>query len=420
MKIQDMDEANKILMGFVPLARHITGKDVTVERTRPLLKAAGNPHERLKIIHVAGTSGKTSTSYYIASLIKATGSKVGLTVSPHIDSVTERIQVNGAPLSDADFCSYLGDFMEIINELNPTYFELMIAFALWVFDRLKVKYVVVETGLGGLHDSTNIAERPDKVCVITDIGFDHMNILGNTLRSIASQKAGIIHAYNHVIMYDQSPEIMNAMFKQTNQEHATLDLLNEAELDDEFEPAILGLPLFQRRNWLLARAVAQYVIVRDNLPRFDTTAALKSMHIRIPGRMDTEKFGTKKIVMDGAHNHQKMTAFVGSFKAEYPGQKAAVLLAVKDGKDYQPVIDDLLPITSQFILSSFGGTQDLPVYSVDPQLIASYCDKVGFSSYEIIKNAAEAYAKLRSLPDDLLVVTGSLYLLGQVRVSISQ
>src|SRR5258707_183751 len=105
--IRNLDEANALLMRYIPLAKDLIGRDITLERMFPLLAAAGNPHERLKVVHVAGTSGKTSTSYYIAALLKGAGATVGLTVSPHIDSVTERIQINGEPISDQEFCDYL-------------------------------------------------------------------------------------------------------------------------------------------------------------------------------------------------------------------------------------------------------------------------------------------------------------------------
>ncbi len=198
MNIRSIQEAEAALLPYVPLVAELTGKDTTLDRIVPLMKLLGDPQDKLKIIHLAGTSGKTSTAYYMSALLQATGKKVGLTVSPHIDTIAERVQIDGLPLPETEFCRELGIFLDIVEfaEAPPSYFELLYAFALWVFERQQVDYAVVETGMGGLYDATNVASRPDKVCVITDIGFDHTHILGKTLPEIAAQKVGIVHDHN--------------------------------------------------------------------------------------------------------------------------------------------------------------------------------------------------------------------------------
>ena len=205
MNIVNIDQAIAELQKYVPAVARYSGDDMTLDRMWPLLSAVGNPHKKLKTIHIAGTSGKTSTSYYIAALLKASGQRTGMTVSPHVDSITERLQIDGSPVSDDLFCSYLSEFLDLITDVDPqpSYFELMIAFVLWVFARENLDYVVLETGMGGLFDGTNVVTRSDKICVITDIGLDHTQILGNNVEQIAAQKAGIIHKGNHVFTYKQ-------------------------------------------------------------------------------------------------------------------------------------------------------------------------------------------------------------------------
>ncbi len=413
--ISNITEANQILMGYVPLSKEITGKNMTLARMMPLLEKVGNPHQKLKIVHLAGTSGKTSTAYYIASLLHASGTKVGLTVSPHVDSVTERIQINDQPISDDDLCAYLGEFIDLIGEITPTYFELIIAFAYWVFVKVGVDYAVIETGLGGLHDSTNVANREDKVCVITDIGFDHMNILGNSLTEIAAQKAGIIHKANQVIMYQQSPEIMSAIEVRCHQFDADLHLLDEVSRATEFSHEIDDLPLFQQHNFILALNVFEFVCKRDSLHVVNLSEIIHSSHTLVPGRMDTTKISNKTLIMDGAHNQQKMHALVESFKVKYPGQKADVLLSLKQGKEYPGVLEELLPICQKLILTTFETTQDLPATATDPDIIAEFCRIKGFDSYEIISSQNDAYNALVSGYNNLLLVTGSFYLLSQLR-----
>lgn len=415
MEIRDLEAANKLLMRYVPLAKDLLGRDITLERMWPLLTAVGNPHERLKVVHVAGTSGKTSTAYYAAALLKETGASVGMTVSPHIDSVTERIQINGEPISDKDFCDYLGAFMDLIGDMQPTYFELLIAFAYWVFDKRGLDYAVMETGLGGLQDSTNVAQRSDKVCVITDIGFDHVEILGNTLELIAAQKAGIIHNHNEVFMYDQTDEIMRSIKARVDAKQARLNVLKEPDLNSRFEATVTGMPLFQRHNWLLARAVVEFIITRDSLSEITAASASESEHVLVPARMETHEQNGKTIVMDGAHNQQKMAAFVASLRALYPNQKAVVMLALKKGKDYQSAIDELLPVASKLILTTFNSTQDMNSVSIDPKELAKYCDRIGQKNYEAIEESKTAYQTLIKSSENLLVVTGSLYLVGQFR-----
>ena len=149
MNIPSIEQAEAILKTYVPAVSR-TGDDQSLERMWPALAKLGNPQDALKIIHIAGTSGKTSTAYFIASLLQTKVKKVGLAVSPHVDSITERIQIDGKPIADKSFCDYLGEFLELIDEFELSYFELLIVFTFWVYSREKMDYVVLETGMGGL------------------------------------------------------------------------------------------------------------------------------------------------------------------------------------------------------------------------------------------------------------------------------
>ncbi len=414
-RINTISEANRELAKYVLQSKLTTGKNMTVERMLPLLNKVGNPHESLKVVHIAGTSGKTSTAYYISKMLTEAGLKVGLTVSPHIDSVTERVQINSIQLSEDDFCKYLTEFLGKIDGIEPTYFELMIAFSFWVFAKLNVDYVVLETGLGGLHDSTNAARRKDKVCVITDIGYDHMNILGSTLSEIATQKAGIIHEKNKTFIYEQSKEVMRVVKTQCRSSNAPLHVLKESELKSETEKFSETIPLFQQRNWLLAKQVFEHLRVRDNLPNLSREQYLNSRTIQVPGRMETRNIGNKTIVMDGAHNQQKIRAFVQSFKSKYPDKKAVVLLSLKQDKEYKSFMNELLPIVDRLIITAFSTTQDMISNSMNPKDISQYCFDNNFQNLEIITDPKEAVGQLLKSSEDLLVITGSFYFLSQIR-----
>lgn len=414
-----IQEVETALTPYFEVAATTMLKDMSVERTKRLMAHIGNPEKKLKIIHIAGTSGKTSTTYYTAALLQAAGQKVGFTVSPHVDSLTERVQIDGRPLSEAKFCQYMSEFLILVHGVDemPSWYELMIGFALWVFVQEKVDYAMLETGLGGLHDSTNVAERYDKVCVITDIALDHQHILGETVAQIAAQKAGIIHPGNAVLMYTQTDDIMQVVrFKTIQTDDAELYVQDQDTLakiyGGSFNP---DMPDYQRRNWLMAYAAYRFVVNRDGIRLVDQKKLAQTQTVVVPARMETRQVGDVSVVMDGAHNEAKMTAFAASFQKKYGQRRVPVLLALKQSKDYQSIAPLIVKFASQAIVTTFSHSQDLPTESIDPQEIAEVLQKGGLEEAVCVTNPYEAYEKLLGLGSDLVVVTGSFYLISQLR-----
>jgi len=412
--IRNFQEAEAALLPYVPLVARLSGKDTTLDRIQPLMALLGNPQDQLRVIHIAGTSGKTSTAYYMAALLAASGQETGLTVSPHVDAINERVQINGQPLAEADFCIELGSFLEIIKRAGqkPSYFELLYAFALWVLARKNVDYAVVETGVGGLHDATNIATRPDKVCVITDIGLDHTHLLGETLPEIAAQKVGIVHDQNHVFMYRQPEAVMAVIEQWTDRHHAPLHIIENQATGTDYQDS---LPAYQQRNWQLAHGVYEYLQNRDDLQPLTSQVLTETRQIRIPGRMDTRQINGKTIVMDGAHNAQKMATFIDSFRRLYPDVRPAVLLALKTGKEYKELAPLFADWASRVIVTTFETSQDLPAKSIDPAVIADAFKGAGLDNVESISDHRAAFQALMAAPDKVCVITGSFYLLSQIR-----
>jgi len=414
LKLSTVKAAETILQSYIPQVNTYTGDNMSLDRVYPLLEKLGNPQNNLKVVHIAGTSGKTSTAYYIAAQLQASKLKVGLTVSPHIDSITERFQINGVPITDTEFCSELGLFLDAISasEIKPSYFELLIVFVYWYFNRQKVDYAVVETGMGGLLDATNVVTQKNKICVITDIGFDHMHILGSTLDKIADQKAGIIQNENQVFMYKQSDVVMNQILKRTTDNKATLNVYSYDDLVHSLETKLVKLPNFQKRNWLLARQVTRYISNRDNL---SLPEELSAENVVVPARMETIRLpDSSLLIMDGAHNGQKMEAFAASFKLKYPKQKTVIMLSLKKGKEFQEVIDALMSITDKIILTTFDTSQDLPATAQDTEVIAQYCKKRGIVTV-IVDDNKKAAEMLLQQKNNIKIITGSFYLIGQVR-----
>jgi len=413
MHIKSFAEANTLLSRYWPTV--LSRPAYALEHIVQLMEFLGNPQEKLKIIHIAGTSGKTSTAYYAAALLHAAGQKVGLTVSPHVDEVNERVQLNMVPMPEATFCHELGIFMDLIakSDVEPSYFELLTALAYWEFVRQGMEYAVMEVGLGGLYDATNVIQREDKVCMITDIGLDHMRVLGNTVGKIAGQKAGIIQLHNSVFCYRQADPIMRRIRARAKQKQADLHIL-EATAAEWQLPA---LPLFQQRNLGLAHAAVDWALSQHKHSPLTDDMVRQAATTYIPGRMETFTRQGKTIVMDGAHNAQKLQALGASLQRKYGDQPMAGVVSFVAGREdrLDDAVAEIAPRLQHVIVTGFGGGQDTAHQSLDGQEIAEAFMRHGMTSIEVIADPAAAIDALYKRPEPLLLVTGSFYLLGHIR-----
>ena len=186
-----------------------------LENTLRLMAHVGNPHEQLRAIHVAGTNGKGSTSHLIAAALQASGLKVGLFTSPHLVSLTERIRINGTPIEEQEIAGFIGQNKDFLDALQPSFFETMTALAFAYFVKQKVDVAVIEVGLGGRLDSTNVLTPV--LSVITNIGLDHTEFLGNTLKQIAQEKAGIIKPHVPCVIGETHPQTMNVFLDRARE-----------------------------------------------------------------------------------------------------------------------------------------------------------------------------------------------------------
>lgn len=415
MPIKTLAEARRVLEQFYDSSRP-KGQAYSLEHMHELLAILGNPQNTLRVIHVAGTSGKTSTAYYAAALLHAAGHRVGLTVSPHVVDINDRVQIDGVPLDELTFCADLDRFLQLVKRsgLQPNYFEVMMAFAFWEFAAQQVNYALVEVGFGGLLDMSNVIERSDKVCIITDIGFDHMHILGKTLPEIARQKAGIIQHRNAVFCFRQSAEIMTEIQQRCRQQQADLQIL----ANNELLPVTHNLPLFQQRNFSLAYKAAQYVLSRDN-QQLSEANQKQAAAIIIPGRMEVVQIGDKTVILDGAHNEQKLTALMTSVVAQYPGQGIAVLVAFVEKPEAlertEACLRIMQPVVSEMIVTEFGGPQDAPYISLSAEIVAALAKTVGLTNIQVHNDPQQAFGQLLSASSPIIVVTGSFYLLNHIR-----
>lgn len=415
-ELKTFADVHKVLEGFISPPHHT--RVYTLDTMRTLMHALGDPQNKVRVVHVAGTSGKTSTAYYIAALLRAAGEKVGLTVSPHVDEVNERVQIDLVPLPEAVFCSELSEFLRLIATVpvHPSYFELLVAFAYWEFVRQGVSYAVVEVGVGGLLDGTNVINRADKVCVITDIGLDHVQILGSTLGEIAAQKAGIIQKENHIWMYRQSDEVMTPIHARCTEKQAQLHELAPTDMASTFS----FLPLFQQRNFGLAQAVVAFIRTRDGAQPLDDAALQQAAQVAIPARMEVRTVGNKTVILDGAHNPQKLHTLVTSIAERYPQQPIATLASFVQGRGYSldENVQELAHISSVIIGTSFHTAQDARHDSTDPATITAACARAGMPA-KMITDPVRAFQALLDRPEPIVLVTGSFYLLNFIRPLLS-
>lgn len=413
-QIRNFADANTALAKFIPNSR--TDGSYSLERPRKLMGYLGDPQNQLKIIHVAGTSGKTSTSYYAAAMLKSAGKKVGLTVSPHIDEVNDRVQIDLMPMPEAEFCNELFEFLQIVEAsgINPSYFECLIAFAFWEFAKQSVDYAVIEVGLGGLLDGTNVINRLDKVCIITDIGLDHVRVLGNTLPEIAFQKAGIINPHNEVFSYRQADEITKVFERQCARQQANLNLI---DLPVRLPDNLKFLPLFQQHNFALAEKAINFILKRDRLTPLSSSQVKKAAETHIPARMEVFDYKDKIIILDGAHNAQKLQALVESIKSKYPDQTVAAIVSfsvLNADSRLNDGLNELSKLIKYAITTEFGVDQDIHQQSVNPELVMQVCKELGLQC-KIVNDPINAIKELLARPEKILLVTGSFYLLNPIR-----
>jgi dihydrofolate synthase / folylpolyglutamate synthase len=412
LSIANLSEAAAELERFYP-ANVRRPAVYTNDYIEQFLAVIGNPQDSVRVIHVTGTSGKTSTCYYIAALLHAAGKHVGHTSSPHVYALNERVQIGMQPVEESEFCALLVEFLELVdqNQVPLTYFEVISAFSFWYFARQRVDYAVIEVGMGGLFDATNVVQRQDKVAVITDIGLDHQKVLGDTLAKIAEHKAGIIQLKNAVFLYQQERTAMQSIMARAVQKQADVHSFTEPKPGEESQ----SLPLFQQRNLYLAIQVADFIGERDgfSLTREHHSKAAATV---IPGRMEETVYQNTPILLDAAHNAQKLQALGKSIRSRYPRQPITAVVAF-NASDRQRVIDavhELAGFADHIIVTQPVSPDSRHTFE-DAELIRAHCRAAGIWNVEVCTDMDQALKKMVAQTGSIGVVTGSVYLLDIVR-----
>ncbi len=333
-----------------------------LERTFELLERLGNPQQGLKFVHIAGTNGKGSTAAMVASILETSGYRTGLYTSPFIHRFNERMQVNGQMIGDqelADLTEYVRPFAEAMAD-PPTEFEMITALAMEFFRRRQCDVVVLEVGMGGELDSTNVIDTPE-VAVITAIGLDHTWELGDTIGQIASAKAGIIKEKGDVVIYGQDPEAEAVLEARVREKHGrlyrpaydTLRLVSRSlkgQVFDYGNERGLQIPLlgtYQLNNAAVAITTAQVLAAKDWAVTPETIRA-GLRHTRWIARFELLS-EQPAVLVDGSHNPQGMKATAASLREYFPQGDIHFVVGVLADKDARTMMGELLPLAHEFL-----------------------------------------------------------------------
>ena len=412
-----------------------------LDRVRDLLDRLGRPQDKLRFVHVAGTNGKGSTCAYLASILQAAGLRTGLFTSPYLITFEERIRVDGANITLDELTETTLLVKEQAEAMpdHPTEFELMTAVALTHFARCACDIVVLEVGLGGRLDSTNVIAAPD-VAVVARIGLDHTKLLGTTLGAIAGEKAGIIKPGSRVVTWPQEPEALAAVEAAAASCGDPLTMPDFARLqvsDVEWDapggptrPFSYGrhahlhtklLGTYQPANASLAIEAAE-ALCACGWSISDEAIASGIAAAAWPGRFEIVQAGEGEpaIVVDGGHNPQGAQALADSLRDVFPGRKPVFIIGVLEDKDYPALLETVLPLGSAFVTVAPDNPRALPAANLARAVRWTGQDMLGCSacvSPSVARDMADALAKARELagPQGLICAFGSLYSVGALK-----
>ncbi|MCF6178436.1 MAG: bifunctional folylpolyglutamate synthase/dihydrofolate synthase [Geopsychrobacter sp.] len=392
------------------------GIKLGLENTHRLLNALNNPQRMLRIVHIAGTNGKGSTAAALEQLFRSQGFRTGLYTSPHLHSFTERIRINNRPISEAQVVRQIREIRSHSSSISPTFFEFTTVMALRVFAEQQVDWVILETGLGGRLDATNVV-RPE-LCIITPVALDHAAHLGESLAQIAAEKGGIIKQGVPVVSARQDPQVLDVLQRLAADKTAPLlraavdfkwslppnnfDFFGKSLTLRDMRSTLNGD--YQRENISLALAALEQLLPVEAL---DTDALLNSLlELRWAGRLEW----CGEVLLDGAHNPHAASALADYLSSENLDGMLWVL-AVKADKDISGIMTPLLPHVEKIFVAPLQDEVAAPC-----EMLAAVASRQGtlteiFSSLDLAFKQALAARK----EGQKILIAGSLFLVAELR-----
>lgn len=402
-----------------------------MERIEALCNAFDNPQDKLKYVHVAGTNGKGSTCHMIASVLAESGYRVGLFTSPYVIDFCERIQLNGDMIPQNDLAEIISEVKPVVESLSqrgiePTEFEIITVAAFLFFLRNGCDIVVLEVGLGGLLDSTNII-KSSEVSVITSISLDHTEILGDTLLKIAEQKCGIFKEGGNVVSYPQADfaveRFIKEKAKEKNCEYHQHELsgirLVREELDGStviYAGCTFKIPLTGKHQiYNFATAVAAINVLKRNGWNISAKSLIDGISkVKIPARTEIVSH-SPLVIIDGGHNAEGIDALCASLKKFCSGRKIIAVYGMMRDKDFHYSVERLAPMCERIYATQATNPRSLDAKSLAAEL-KPYCKKV---KPEPSPQKAYFSAVKKAKTDDVVLVCGSLYLASDIKAFLN-
>ncbi|GGG18104.1 MULTISPECIES: bifunctional folylpolyglutamate synthase/dihydrofolate synthase [Paenibacillus] len=401
-----------------------------LHRMHALLEEMGNPQKKLKYIHVAGTNGKGSTITFLNSILTESKYRIGVYTSPHIHKWNERIKVNNQYITDEEFSkvnSYVKNKVTILLQKgfeHPTTFEITTAAAFQFFYEKKCELVLLEAGLGGEFDATNVIDFAE-VSIITKISFDHLDILGSTLREIARTKSGIIKEGTTLVLHSQDYEAENEIVKTVQNKNASLIKPNFDEikvLKSDIEGFVFNYSNFtnllitmlgehQIRNAVIAINACLALNQKKDFKISDDDIRIGISKAYWLGRMEVIN-ENPLVIIDGAHNEDGVANLVNSLSKYFPDQKIKFIIGVLQDKNYKKMIELILPIARSISTITPSNNRGL-----SSKVLAKCVEDQQFDDIDVFESMQEAIrSSLNSLGEnEVICIMGSLYIIGEAR-----
>ena len=396
-----------------------------LDRTRTLLKMLGDPQKKLKFIHVAGSNGKGSTCAMLDAILRAAGYRVGLYTSPYIQDFCERIRLNGENIPGEALAALTERVMAAAEQMedHPSQFELITALGMLYFYEARCDIVVLEVGMGGALDSTNVIDAPE-VAVITNIGLEHTEYLGRTLEAIAATKGGIIKRGCHCVCYDGAPEVTEVIRGICRQQEVPLTCVDFSKLTP-MESTLDGQTFLWEGTPCRLALLGGHQL-HNAATVLETVASLRQRGWHIPDAAVQEGLARVRwiarlevlqrdplFILDGGHNPQCAQAMVESLNTLLPNRKVVFLTGVLADKDYPQIMALMMPYAQAFICVTPLSPRALDGAALAKLLRSRGADAVAAASVpEGLQRAFETAG-----PDGIVVGFGSLYLAGAVRTA---
>ncbi|MFH1856765.1 MAG: folylpolyglutamate synthase/dihydrofolate synthase family protein [Candidatus Omnitrophota bacterium] len=405
-----------------PYSKEIFG----LKRVSLLLEKLGSPQHGLKAIHITGSKGKGSVACFCASILKEAGFKTGLYTSPHLETLRERIRINGEFIAEDEIIELVEELKPSIEEINsPSFFEIYTAMAFLYFKKKKVDFAVLEVGLGGRLDATNVINP--LVSVITPISFEHTKKLGNTLAAIAGEKSGIIKDNIKVISAVQREEAWEVIAKRAEEKNASLYTCGKdfsyRKIKSSREKQVFDVAgIFEEYKELEIKLLGEHQLMNASVA-VAAVEALEFYDVKIsgqdikkglvraywPGRVEVVA-ENPVIILDGAQNVASSEALVKTVRENFSWRRLILILGISKDKDIEGIIKVLEEIADEIIITR----ANLP-RAAEPEVLASFLSKD--KKTEITRSIKDALEKARerSSESDLILICGSLFVVGEAR-----